>query len=145
MKRTPTILLSILFLGMSLVCYKSGFSGISVKNSARSAYPSVHLLLSPTSVLHSPLSLVFPFESFNHPVCRRPTFLFWESNSLTQYYFRQSELNMPSATTGFMRINQDITFQSGNSYLLIPQTITLRLNDNLQPIPKPTLNIHRPD
>lgn len=130
---------------LGIFCCVQGFSALAAKKDApRAAYPSFNFMHS-SSVLNSPLTLVFPYESFTHAVCRKPDFLFWSNSSFNQYYFHRAELVVPSNPANFTRVSENILFQSGNSYLVIPQTLTLRLNNNFQPIPNPTLNLHKPD
>jgi hypothetical protein len=109
------------------------------------AYPSINLTAPSSSVLRSPLSLVFPYEAFNHTVCRRPVFLFWMKNSFNDFYLHRVDLTIPSNPANFTRVGQNMLFQNGNSFLLVPQTLTLRLNNNFQPIPNPTLHLRKPD
>lgn len=135
---------AILALCISILSCESVFSAVLANNARPKVYPVVNLLAAP-SVLHSPLRLVFPYESFNHAVCRKPAFLFLTDQRLSDFYFSRVSFNTQPLGNNYLKINQNITFKRGNSYLLIPKGVTLPLNENFGRFPKPTLNLHKPD
>lgn len=144
--KKKTLFISLFALGLGIFCCERGFSAIMVnRTSAEAAYPTLNLTISASSVLNAPLSLVFPYESFNHTVCRRPSSLFWINQDFDHYYLHRVEFTVPSNPANFTRVGQNVLFQSGNSYLLVPQTLTLRLTNDFGPIGNPTIQIRKPD
>lgn len=130
---------------LSVFCCERSFSAIAVKSPAHfTAYPSINLEApSSVSVLRSPLSMVFPFESLNHTICRKPISLFWINTSFENFYFSNVKLATPAASN--LQLDQDILFQSGHSYLLVPQKLTLQFNNGFRPMTNPTLQVRKPD
>lgn len=143
MKKVPLFILTCV-LCAGFFATKRAFSAITFRAAGNTlVHTSFHVAHS-SSVLRSPLSLVFPYESFSPAVCRRPLSLFWLDNNFDDYYFHRAELTVPSNPATFTRIGQDMLFRKGNSYLLIPQTLTLRLSNDFQPA-NPTLHLRKPD
>ena len=109
------------------------------------AYPSVYRA---PSVLRSPLNMLFPFESFKHEVCRRPVFsisLPLPATDMADYHFTGVLYKSSAIGPRYIRLNEQLTFRKGNSYLLLPHMATLPTDPDLSRVPLPTVNLPRPD
>lgn len=109
------------------------------------SYPTGSMM---PSVLRSPLSLLFPFESFRHEVCRKPAFLFstpLPNNNLSGYQFSGVLFKTNPIGTHYIRLNEQLTFRKGNSYFVLPHMSTLPADPGLNRVPLPTVNLPRPD
>ncbi|HEX5553271.1 MAG TPA: hypothetical protein VFX43_08480 [Chitinophagaceae bacterium] len=145
MKRTSLAIWTIVFGGCLLLCHDI-LSGKPLRTPYTSAtYPTVSM--KSTSVLRSPMNLLFPFESFSYnEVCRRPAFEFpLPETHFTGYGYSGLFFKTSTIGTGYIRLNEKLTFQKGNSFLLVPHALTLPVHPDMQQLPKPTLNLPAPD
>jgi hypothetical protein len=145
MKKIPLTIWAFVLCGCLLIS-QDILSGISYRTAAKgAAYPAITRDFS-YSVLRSPLNLLFPFESFSHEVCRRPSTTFsLNMPNLMTYQYTGMFLKNTMTGSNYIRISENLTFKKGNSFLLVPHTLTLPVQPDLQRMPKPTMSIPRPD
>jgi hypothetical protein len=143
MKKTSHIILIFLLCGYFL-SFGNAVSGTPLDaaplNSSFYA-PGVHVN-TPFFVKHSPLNFLFSFESFDHRVCRKPVFLFYapfpsfDNLNYSHVLFKTSALG-----PNYLRVNENITFRNGNTFLLIPHSFTLPVNSEPEYLPGPTMTL----
>lgn len=108
-------------------------------------YPAVYAA---PSILRSPLHMLFPFESFKHEVCRKPVFSFsipLPSSDVSDFHFTGVLFKANAIGPHYIRLNEQLTFRKGNSYLLLPHMSTMPADPDLNRVPLPTVNLPRPD
>jgi hypothetical protein len=146
MKKASLAISTILLAGFLLFSVEmlSG-SPLSASAAAPSGYPASVTGTMP--LMRSPLNLLFPFGAFtHHDVCRRPFYdlqftLPWPGG----FHYTGTFFRTGSAAGGYIRLHEKLTFQKGNSFLLVPQSLTLPASPALPPLPKPGMNIPLPD
>lgn len=154
MKKTSLAISTLLLAGLLLLSVEMlsgtplGVPFSKTAYPAARAYPAAYPAAS-TPLLRSPLRLLFPFEAFtHHEVCRRPLYMYssrFSAPRLGDFEYSGLFFNTRPAAPGYIRLNEKLTFRKGNSFLLVPQSLTLPVNPGLQPLPRPSMNIPLPD
>jgi hypothetical protein len=146
--RKASLAISTILLAGCLLFSVEMLSGSPLSASAAAGAPSGYPATSGTMpLMRSPLSLLFPFGAFtHHDVCRRPFYdLQFTSTWLGGFHYTGMFFHTGSAGSGYIRLHEKLTFQKGNSFLLVPQSLTLPASPALPPLPKPGMNIPLPD
>jgi hypothetical protein len=150
MKKTSLAISTVLLAGLLLLSVEM-LSGTPLGIPfSKTAYPAATAYPATSSpLLRSPLRLLFPFEAFTrHEVCRRPLYLYsarFNAPQLSDFHYNGLFFGTRPATPGYIRLDEKLTFRKGNSFLLVPQSLTLPVNPGLQPLPRPSMNIPLPD
>ncbi|MGH2643687.1 MAG: hypothetical protein ACRDE2_07060 [Chitinophagaceae bacterium] len=144
MKKISHIVLAFALCG-SLLLFGRGLFGTPLENPLNSYTPSSGIGI-PFFVKHSPLNLLFSFEGLDHPVCRKPVFLF-NTSPATLNNLRYNSVFFKTTSLGpnYFRVNENITLRNGNTFLLIPHSFTLPVNPGLEPLPGPTMTLQGTD
>lgn len=119
---------------------------VSTFSPEKSAYPATAFSI--PSIVRSPLHMLFPFASFRHEVCRRPAFIFslpLPDTDLSTYRLGGVFFKTNPIGNRYMRLDEQLAFRKGNSYLLLPHTAILPTQPEPDRLPLPTMNLPRAD
>lgn len=145
MKRTHYTVMALVLCGCFLLCGKA-FSGIPLNAPLNGVNTSSTIAVAPFFIKHSPFNFLFSFESFNHEVCRKPVYLFYEpAPSFDNLNYNSVSFRTSAIGSNYFRVNENITLRKGNTFLLIPHSFTLPVNPVLENLPAPTMTLPRPD
>lgn len=139
MKRVSLTILAVVLAGCAGLFGKS-FSGAPSAMPVSRTLHSPMGFISPLFVEHSPLNFIFSLEPLDHQVCRKPLLFFSGKDPLAAgYHYKGMFFQTAPIGSNYLRVNGNVVFQKGNSFLLLPNTFTLPLNSPVQQLPTMTL------